>query len=543
MMFGLIAFSTVSLAVTVSPTGQLLDLSGVSTVQLNAANGSGAYTYSSSDTAVATVNATGLVTATGIGTATITVTDTGSGLSSAATIKVTDSNKSTLTGIVSTLASFSGFPESIAVDGTGNVYVGTYAPTSANYIYKITPSGAVGILAGNGTPGYWDGAAATSQFNGPFGLAVDSYGNIFVADYYNNRVRKITTQGNVNVTTFVGNGTAGNLDGTGAAAQTYQPSNLVIDAQNNLYLTDTASYQTVETRKITPGAAVTTLTAVGSAAVKAVDDNGNYYAIQNQSIYKITPAGAQTVLAGSGAQGYVNGKGTAASFTNPADLALDGYGNIFVADTNNNVIRVIDPQGNVTTLSTNASFLRPTDISIDPSGNLYVIENFSVHKVVPDYSPIVTPPANLVITTTNTKGISNNDPAITAFLNGAAARDTEDGALTNVTNDAPQTFLPGVTTVTFSVTDSAGVTSSATATVAIKIFSASSMIVDFAGAGSAPLQIQNGSGNYTFASSGTAVATEDATGLVTATGIGTATITVTDTQSGLTASAKVKVVD
>jgi len=247
---------------------------------------------------------------------------------------------------VATAAQFN-FPRSVAVDAAGNVYV---ADTSNNRIRKITAAGSVSTLAGS-TQGFADGTGAAAQFSFPIGVAVDAAGNVYVADANNHRIRKITAAGAVS--TLAGS-TAGFTDGVGAAAQFNGPLGVAVDAAGNVYVADSINNRI---RKITAAGAVSTLAGstagfadgVGAAAQfsfpagVAVDAAGNVYVadISNQRIRKITAAGAVSTLAGSTA-GFLDGVGAAAQFNNPAGVAVDAAGNVYVADTGNNRIRKIN---------------------------------------------------------------------------------------------------------------------------------------------------------------------------------------------------------
>lgn len=262
--------------------------------------------------------------------------------------------------------------QGIAVDKSGNVYV---ADSENETIRKITPGGEVSTLAGTtGIAGSADGAGSTAQFNHPLGIAVDGSGNLYVADTGNNTIRKITTAGMV--TTLAGApGPPGYADGTGVTAQFNNPTGVAVDAGGNVYVGET-SYTTQE----------------GSAS---------YTIFTNSTIRKITPNGAVTTLAGSpyeitygpgGNLGTVStsadGTGTAARFNNPVGLAVDGSGNVYVADEGNDTIRRVTPTGVVTTLAgevgvtagangTGATvlFSNPTGVAVDSSGNLYVADS------------------------------------------------------------------------------------------------------------------------------------------------------------------------
>ena len=189
-------------------------------------------------------------------------------------------------------------PQNLAIDGAGNLYV---ADGMGNVIRKVTPGGTVTTLAGSGVAGVADGTGATAQFDDPTGVAVDASGNVFVADFGNDTVRKITPAGVV--TTIAGTpGKAGAADGTGAAAAFSGPAGIGVDPSGNLYVADSA----------------------------------------NDTIREISPAGAVTTLAGSaGAEEGTDGPGASARFAVPGDVAIDGAGIIYVADAQNQTIRRI----------------------------------------------------------------------------------------------------------------------------------------------------------------------------------------------------------
>jgi len=261
-----------------------------------------------------------------------------------------------------TTASFH-FPEGVALDSAGNVYVADYGN---NQIRKITPAGVVTTLAGSGEQGDADGAGKAASFNAPESVTVDSAGNVYVADYGNNGIRKITQAGVV--TTLAGLGAPGDTDGAGRAASFNGPEGVAADSAGNVYVAD---YGNNEVRRITPAGVVTTIAGSGKEGNAdgtgkaasfngpegvAVDSAGNVYVADygNNEIRKITPAGVVTTLAGSGAEGNADGTGRAASFDNPEGVAVDSAGNVYVGDEFNNAIRKITPAGVVTTLAGSA---------------------------------------------------------------------------------------------------------------------------------------------------------------------------------------------
>ena len=268
--------------------------------------------------------------------------------------------KITTSGVVSTLAgSTSGYtdgtgtsaqfkyPTGVAVDGAGNVYV---ADLSNHRIRKITTSGVVSTLAGS-SQGYTDGTGTSAKFDYPYGVAVDGAGNVYVADESNHRIRKITTSG---VVSTLAGSTYGYTDGTGASAQFKYPYGVAVDGAGNVYVADRYN-QLI--RKITTSGVVSTLAGstygytdgTGTSAKfynptgVAVDGAGNVYVADyaNHSIRKITTSGVVSTLAGSGTYGYTDGTGTSAKFDSPTGVAVDGAGNVYVADESNHSIRKI----------------------------------------------------------------------------------------------------------------------------------------------------------------------------------------------------------
>jgi gliding motility-associated-like protein len=299
---------------------------------------------------------------------------------------------------IGTAASFNE-PFGVATDVNGNIYVVDHLN---NEIRKITPAGLVSVFAGSGAQGKANGNASVATFNNPTGIAVDVAGNVYVADVSNNLIRKISPAGLV--TTLAGSGLNGSADGPGATATFSNPSGLAVDGAGNIYVADLSNNLI---RKITPGGIVTTLAGSGLSGAQdgigraasfsqpyglAVDGTGNIYVADwgNNLIRKITPAGVVTTIAGSGHPGSADGIGSAASFYKPFGLALDESGNIYVADTNNELIREVTPTGVVSTVAGNgtkgavngntgiqSSFYQPTGIVADGAGNIYVADEFN----------------------------------------------------------------------------------------------------------------------------------------------------------------------
>ncbi|HEY7545618.1 MAG TPA: NHL repeat-containing protein, partial [Blastocatellia bacterium] len=233
-------------------------------------------------------------------------------------------------------------PSGLCIDRRGNIIL---ADTSNNRIRKIDPKGAVTTLAGNGEAGLKDGPSSEAQFNGPIGVAADAEGNVYVADSYNDCIRKISIDGQVS--TIAGGRSPGLADGQAEAALFDTPSGIAIDSQGNLFVADTGNDRI---RRITPQGEVTTFAGnEGSYNLSgptgiAVTHDGFVFVTDRDSgrIHRITPEGAVEIYAGSNA-GFADGRGAYAKFNSPAGIAVDRQGNLFVADSENYLVRVISP--------------------------------------------------------------------------------------------------------------------------------------------------------------------------------------------------------
>ena len=302
-----------------------------------------------------------------------------------------------------TEASFSN-PMGLCLDEKGNIYV---ADSRNNKIRKVGPDGEVTTIAGSGAVGSADGKGAVASFFSPVAVAVGKRGNVYVADTHNSLVRKINGEGVV--TTFAGRLPVGTDPKKPIRPVFDNPMSIITDAAGNVYIAD---WIHDKVRKITQDGKITTIAGTGDPGAKdgpcmsatfylpegiAADKRGNLYVSDtyNNMIRKISKDGVVTTLAGKLKKGNANGKGPAASFSHPAGIAVDKNGTVYVADSGNNLIRMINPQGIVTTYAgtgergrqdgsaETATFYRPVGVAVDTGGNVYVAdyENNLVRKI------------------------------------------------------------------------------------------------------------------------------------------------------------------
>lgn len=246
-----------------------------------------------------------------------------------------------------------------ALDPAGNVYV---ADSANSVVRRVDPTGMITTFAGTGTAGIAaEGTlAAQAPLNAPQGAVADPAGNVYIADTWNSRIIMVDAAGLIH--TVAGNGTPGNAGaGNGQWGELYEPGGVALDSSGNLYIADTQNHRV---RTLTPDGAISTIAGTGSAGFSgdgsaamfaelnepsavAVDAGGNIYIAdrQNHRVRLVTTDGNITTVAGTGDAVYNGDNGAALemALSYPSGLALDGQGNVFVADTGNNRVRMLSP--------------------------------------------------------------------------------------------------------------------------------------------------------------------------------------------------------
>ncbi len=261
-----------------------------------------------------------------------------------------------------------GDPEGIAVDSSKNVYVGN---TDGGYVYKINTSGVASLLAGGGAGTTTNGPGTIASFGSPSGLAVDSLGNVYVADYNNfSTVREISPAGVVS--TFAGQaGVTGFLNGPASIALFNTPRGVAVDSLGNVYVAD---YNNSMVREISTAGTVSTYATVPFPSAITIDTLGNFYVLNGLGFVKITSGSAAATIAAPSGMNF--------------GIAADSCGDLFTASYSSNLIWEVSPSGAPSTLAggtegsgngtgTGASFGMPWGVAVDSSGTVYVADDLN----------------------------------------------------------------------------------------------------------------------------------------------------------------------
>jgi uncharacterized protein (TIGR03437 family) len=312
-------------------------------------------------------------------------------------------------------------PESVAIDGSGNVFI---ADVDNYRIREVSPNGVVTTVAGNGTDGFSGdgGPAVSAQLGFVQGLAFDGAGNLFFGDGGNNRVRKISADGTV--TTVAGIGSMGFSGDTGPAisAQLSGPSGVAVDAAGNLLIADGYADPFFESlagfhlRRVSTSGIINTIAGTGEDEYSgdggpatsahlpyvntfpAADQAGNLYFGTGNRVLKVSISGIISTVAGTGTAGFSGDGGptSRAQLSNPNGIAVDGAGNLYIADQGNDVVRKVAANGTITTiagngtygfsgdggLATSAQLESPVAVAVDGSGNVYIADqSYRIRKV------------------------------------------------------------------------------------------------------------------------------------------------------------------
>ena len=326
------------------------------------------------------------------------------------------------TGIVTTVASGLSGPNGVAVDSSGNVFI---ADTGNRRIRRVTSGGGVSTIAGTGVSGSTgdNGTASAATFVDPYGVTVDSAGNILVSDLGAYRLRKIDGRTGV-IATFAGDGQLGypGDDGPATAAGLNFPAGVAADLNGNLFISDSD-----RVRKLTASTGTITTYVPGSQlkgpTALATDSSGNLYIADsdNHRILKVTPAGAITTIAGTtGTAGF-----SPTLLNSPLGLVLDGQGNLLIADTGNSRVRKLNLSTGVLTAvagngqfdftgdggqATAAALNFPIGVALDSAGNIYIADtlNSRIRKVTVSTGIMTTVAGN------GTLGFSGDNGSATA---------------------------------------------------------------------------------------------------------------------------------
>ena len=344
------------------------------------------------------------------------------------------------------------FPVGVAVDGSGNLYI---ADTDNDRIRKVDAAGVISTVAGGGYGGD-GGPAVAAQLDWPFDVALDGAGNLYIADWLHNRIRKVDAAGVIS--TVAGGGSSLGDGGPATAAQLNFPEGVAPDGAGNLYIADTYNNRI---RKVDAAGVISTVAGGGSSlgdggpatAARlnfpvgvALDGSGNLYIADtdNNRIRKVDAAGVISTVAGDGTCCYSGDGGPAveAQLSGPSGVAVDAAGNLYIADTENERIRKVDAAGVISTVAgdgthgfggdggaaTAAQLRRPRGVAPDGAGNLYIADTWNdrIRRLTPPAMPTPSISAGGVVLASGTPLVSRISPnaIISVFGQGFAGTRT-----------------------------------------------------------------------------------------------------------------------
>ena len=379
------------------------------------------------------------------------------------------------------------YPDGVALDGAGNLFI-----SDDHRIRRVSPSGIITTVAGTGVAGYSgdNGPATSAQINAPIGVVVDGAGNLFFADFHAFCVRRVSPAGII--TTVAGNGKWGfsGDGGPATSAQVSQPDGLALDAAGNLYIADWGNGRI---RRVSPSGIIATVAGGGSslgdggqatsARVSnprgiAVDVMGNLYIAEQtgERIRRVSPAGIITTVTGTGTGGFSGdgGPATSAQVRNPLGVAVDGTGNLYIADSGNHRIRRVSPSatpfqpplistvaGDGTELysgdggpASSAQIPWPRTLTLDSAGRVYVTTFNAIRMLAPTCTASATPAVlaappgggPLTLTIQATLGCPWTITGVPAWITASATSGS--GASTVILTAAANWLAPRSATVT-----------------------------------------------------------------------------------------------